>query len=115
MGSAAEITEHYQISRDGVSVTWQIEEAQGGTVTAVGVLVPLLVPNGIDVSDNSCEDHGIQLDDSGHRYQVQPEKDDQTIELELLPGLMPNRNGHYRLAQWISKGANQIKLHFELS
>lgn len=113
-GSAAEIVEQYRIGQDGVTVRWSVKAAQGGDITAFGVGVPLLATNGAGEAAVSGDRRCVQVTHDRYRYTVRPVGEAESLAYELLPGLMPNRNGHYRLAQWTSREARSIALHFEL-
>jgi hypothetical protein len=111
----ATITESYRITRDGVTTAWLVEAEEDEELSAIGVTVPVLVSNGTDETDIRVEGNKLFIYYSNTVYTIQPEGETDEVELELLPGLMPNRNGNYRLAQWISKDTNkEIKLHFSL-
>lgn len=113
--SAERIKEHYRIGMDGVTVTWKFDAAEEAELTAVGVTVPLLVTNGTDQSSICCEGNAVKVKYGHATYTVLADEAESNIELELLPGLMPNRNGHYRLAQWTRKDKQAISLHFSLT
>ncbi|MBO9609233.1 MAG: hypothetical protein J7639_24985 [Paenibacillaceae bacterium] len=114
VGSAAEIVEEYRIGADCVTVAWSVKAAEGGDITAFGVGVPLLATNGAGEAAVSGDTRCVQVTHDRYRYTVRPVNGDAPLAYELLPGLMPNRNGHYRLAQWTSREARAIALHFEL-
>jgi hypothetical protein len=111
----ATITESYRIARDGVTTAWLVEAVEDAQLSAIGVTVPVLVSNGTDETDIHVEGNKLFIYYSNTVYAIQPDGESDDVELELLPGLMPNRNGNYRLAQWISKDTKKdIKLHFSL-
>lgn len=109
------ITEAYRIACEGVTTEWSVEAAEDMPLSAIGVTVPVLVSNGTDESVIRMEGNKLVVSYGHASYVIQPEGDNNELKLELLPGLMPNRNGNYRLAQWISKDAKRtIALHFAL-
>ncbi|MCY9667173.1 hypothetical protein M5X11_19920 [Paenibacillus alginolyticus] len=111
----AAITESYRIAHDGVTTAWSVEAAEDTELSAIGVTVPVLVTNGTDETVIRVDGNKLFVLYSNAIYAIQPEGETGDVELELLPGLMPNRNGNYRLAQWIRKDAQkEIKLHFSL-
>lgn len=113
-GSAERIEEHYRIGTGGVTVRWKLAQAESAAITAVGVTVPLLVTNGMDRSSIVCDGNMVTVVYGNVKYAVWPDETAGAVELEMLPGLMPNRNGHYRLAQWTRKGMAEIAMHFAL-
>lgn len=111
----ATITETYRIAQDGVTTAWSVDAAENTELSAIGVTVPILVSNGTDESDIRIEGNKLLVCYSNAIYSIKPNSESVEVELELLPGLMPNRNGNYRLAQWISKDIKaKIVLHFSL-
>lgn len=109
------ITESYRIAQEGVSTSWTVEAAEETELSAIGVTVPVLVSNGTDESVIRLEGNKLIVSYSNVSYVIQPEDKSDDVELELLPGLMPNRNGNYRLAQWNRKDAKKaITLHFSM-
>ncbi|KRE64646.1 hypothetical protein [Paenibacillus sp. Soil750] len=111
----ATITESYRVANEGVTTSWLVEAAEAAELTGVGVTVPVLVSNGTDESVIRVEGNKLFVHYSNAVYAIQPHSESEDIELEVLPSLMPNRNGNYRLAQWISKDASKpITLHFAI-
>jgi hypothetical protein len=111
----AAITESYRIAVEGVTTEWSVEAAEEMPLAAIGVTVPVLVSNGMDESTIRVEGNKLVVSFANSRYVIQPVGESDDVELELLLGLMPNRNGNYRLAQWISKDVRKpIKLHFAI-
>ncbi|ULL16142.1 hypothetical protein DVH26_17795 [Paenibacillus sp. H1-7] len=121
-GSCAKLIERYRISKTGVVIDWEVQSAEGGEVTAVAAVVPLLTTNGTDTSEIAVNrDDGVTLRYLGSEYSVKPvqqetavERGDRPWDLELYPGLAPNRNGHYRLAEWTHRGGSSVKLLLRL-
>ncbi|MCJ8011797.1 hypothetical protein MUG84_08585 [Paenibacillus sp. KQZ6P-2] len=114
-GSAERIEENYRIGMDEITVTWKFDEAEAAELTAVGVTVPLLVTNGTDQSSILCEGNKVTVKYGNATYTVWADEAENNIEMELLPGRMPNRNGHYRIAQWTRKDKLEVSLHFSLT
>lgn len=111
----AAITESYAVSQNGVTTSWSVEAAETAELTAIGVTVPILVSNGTDESVIRIDGNKLFVHYSKAIYAIQPHSESDDIELELLPALMPNRNGNYRLAQWNRKDASKpITLHFAI-
>lgn len=114
-GSAECIEEIYQIGMEGTTVTWKLHSAEAAEITAVGVTVPLLVTNGTEQSTVISEGSKVTVNYGHAKYTVWADESENGVELELLPGRMPNRNGHYQLAQWTRKDKQEITLHFSLT
>ncbi|WP_240420598.1 hypothetical protein [Paenibacillus periandrae] len=111
------IREHYCISRQGVTVEWEVEAAEGAFLTAIAVNVPLLETNGKEkalMSESSDGSVSIQYGSVVYTIKQLLGTGAAEASLELHPGLMPNRNGHYGLAQWTLVGHTKLKLHFTL-
>ncbi|MEC0090012.1 hypothetical protein [Paenibacillus macquariensis] len=111
----AAIVETYRIAKGGVTTAWSVDAAEDSELSAIGVTVPVLVSNGADESVIRIEGNKLFVNYSNVIYSIKPDGESDELELELLPGLMPNRNGNYRLAQWVSKDVKtEIALHFSL-
>lgn len=114
-GSAERIEEIYQIGMEGTTVTWKLNSAEAAEITAVGVTVPLLVTNGTEQSTINSEGSKVTVNYGHAKYTVWADESEHGVELEMLPGRMPNRNGHYQLAQWTRKDKQEITLRFSLT
>lgn len=109
------ISESYRIMQEGITTTWSVEAAEESSVSAIGITIPILVTNGMDDTDIRIEGKKLTVSLLNYCYSIVPVGEADDLELELLPGLMPNRNGNYRLAQWTSKDTKKdIALHFSL-
>lgn len=113
-GSVESIEECYRLGQDGVTASWTMIPADSAELTAVGVTVPLLVTNGTDHSTIVCVGNKVTVKYGHVTYIVWADEAEGHVEMELLPGRMPNRNGHYQIAQWTRKDKHEIKLHFAL-
>ena len=126
VGGCKEIRETYRMDEVGLTIEWELIPVVDGGITAMAVLVPILATNGLDLVANDMEEsvlkhvaESFKAKYLGHKYVIQPDKtisdhSNEELIFELFPGLMPNRNGLYRLAQWTYRNRNSIRFNFRL-
>jgi hypothetical protein len=112
--SCIEIKETYCIRSEGVTITWTLTPSRSGELTAIGITVPLLVTNGKVNSQINQEANRVSVSYLDHQYIVEDQSNNPSADLRIYPGLMPNRNGYYRTAQFTSFNSDSIRLHFQL-
>ncbi|HZG56011.1 hypothetical protein [Paenibacillus sp.] len=114
IGGLTRIEQRVVASQGAVDVEWTLFPAEGGTVTRIAAIAPMLASDGERLAELTAEGRTAAAAlPGGQRYRATALDADAT--LELLPDALPNRNGYYRKAEWTRANATSIRLRLELT